>query len=145
MTTTMIREVALVYSGKPKKATLSDPSSVVTLLRKIVPDNVREHLLAIYLDGTHTPIAYYIVATGNANACPVHPREVFQPAILAGATALIVAHNHPSGSVEASPEDRDMTRRLIEAGKLLGVPLLDHVIFTESEHYSFRDRSCLFD
>jgi len=145
MTTTMIREVTLQYSNKPIKASISSPEKVAEILRKIAPDNVREHFLAIYLDGSHTPISYYVVSTGLANSSQVHPREVFQPAILSGACAVIVAHNHPSGNLERSTEDDNVTKQLRDAGKLLGIKLLDHVVFTDDAHYSYRTSSAIFE
>jgi DNA repair protein RadC len=95
-----------------------------------VRDDAREHFVAVYLDGRHRPIAHQVVSIGTASASLVHPREVFQPAILVGAWAVIVAHNHPSGYPTPSREDRDITQRLSQAGALLGVSLLDSVVFT---------------
>ncbi len=88
--------------------------------------------MALYLDGRHRPIADRIVSIGTATASLVHPREVFQPAVALGACGLIVAHNHPSQDPTPSAEDRDVTRRLAEAGQLLGIPLLDHVVWTRN-------------
>ena len=88
--------------------------------------------MALYLDGRHRPIAHQVVSIGTASASLVHPREVFQPAILVGACAVIVAHNHPSGDPTPSAEDREITRRLAQAGALLGVSLLDSVVFTRT-------------
>jgi DNA repair protein RadC len=70
------------------------------------------------------------VSIGPATASLVHPREVFQPAIGLGACALVIGHNHPSGDVRPSPEDRELTRRLAEAGRILGIALPDHVAFS---------------
>jgi len=76
----------------------------------------------LHVESRHT------ISIGNLNSAPVHPREVFAPAIKRGAAAIIVAHNHPSGDVTPSPEDILITKRLAEAGELLGIKLLDHVI-----------------
>jgi proteasome lid subunit RPN8/RPN11 len=81
-------------------------------------------------DSRHRPIAYQVVSIGTADQSLVHPREVFQPGLLCGSVALLVAHSHPSGDPSPSAQDREVTRRLADAGKLLGVALLDHVIFT---------------
>jgi len=78
------------------------------------------------------------VSIGTADQSLVHPREVFQPGLLCGAVALLVAHSHPSGGPSPSAEDRDVTRRLADAGKLLGIALLDHVVFTaDGDFHSF--------
>jgi DNA repair protein RadC len=101
---------------------------------------VREHFLALYLDGSHNVAAFSVVATGGARHCPVIPREVFQGAIIAGACALLVAHNHPSESRLPSREDEEVTKRLIEAGTLLCIPVLDHIIIAGDSHVSLRER-----
>lgn len=127
-----IREVAVRYVGRSARiaTALRGPADVVEFLRRIVRDDAREHFVAIYLDGRHRPIAHQVVSIGTASASLVHPREVFQPAILVGACAVIVAHNHPSGDPTPSREDREITQRLAQAGALLGVSLLDSVVFT---------------
>ena len=97
----------------------------------------------MYFDASHCVVAYSIITIGIANQTLIHPREVFQRAILIGATALVVAHNHPSGSVEPSQEDISVTNRLKEAGTLLGIQLLDHVIVSDFKFKSLReDNGC---
>jgi DNA repair protein RadC len=92
------------------------------------------------LDGNHSIAAYNVVSVGTATSTVVHPREVFQPAILAGAVSIIVAHNHPSGSIEPSQEDFKATDQLKQASKLLGIKLLDHIIVGEKDsYYSFQE------
>jgi DNA repair protein RadC len=119
--------------------TLSCAKDAAELIRKILPDNSREHLVVLYLDGAHQTISYAVTATGAANVVAVHPREVFQRAVLVGAAALIISHNHPSGSVEASEQDRVLTYVLKKAGECLGIKILDHVIVTNDSHYSFAE------
>lgn len=88
----------------------------------------QESFIVITLDGAHKPIRVIEVSKGLLNRTIVHPREVFVEAITDRAAAIIVGHNHPSGLVEPSAEDRDITHRLKEAGDIIGIPLLDHVI-----------------
>jgi DNA repair protein RadC len=139
-----IREVRVNYRG-PKL----DPRAVhasgdaVDFIRKILPDNSREHFIALFLDGAHQIISYAVTFTGTANSCPVHPREVYQRAILVGATALLVSHNHPSGTREPSEEDLRVTKSLKSAGELLGIKLLDHIIVASNSHYSFCEMGSL--
>jgi DNA repair protein RadC len=102
---------------------------VAAYLRRRIHDDAREHFVAIYLDGRHRPIADSVVSIGAATASLVHPREVFQPAIALGACALLIGHNHPSGDPRPSAEDLDVMRHLAGAGRLLGVALLDHVVW----------------
>lgn len=109
---------------------------------KLISNKRKEHFLAIYLDTAHKVIGYEIISVGLLNRTLVHPREVFAPAILLRAAAIIVCHNHPAGDVTPSNEDREITRRLKDAGGILGVNVLDHIIVSprskgELKHYSF--------
>lgn len=135
-----IREVTVNYSTERKVRvdTFKDPYEITSFLRTIVPDNSREHLVALYLDGAHRPIGYSIVSSGIANASYAHPREIYQRAVLLGAIAVVIAHNHPSDDITPSGEDRDATSKVSEAGKILGIKLLDSIIFTSNDYYSFR-------
>ena len=94
------------------------------------------HLLL--LDGRHRVLRDIMASRGTLTASLVHPREVFRPALREGAAALVVVHNHPSGDPGPSHEDREVTRRLVQAGALLGVPLLDHVVVAERGWMSLR-------
>ena len=87
--------------------------------------------MALYLNARHELIHKELVSIGTANASIVHPRDVFAPALMHNATAVIVAHNHPSGDATPSAEDRDVTHRLKEGGRLLGISVLEHIIITE--------------
>lgn len=144
-----IREVAVRYVGRSARiaSAIRRPAEVVDFMRRVVRDDAREHFVALYLDGRHRPIAHQVVSVGTASASLVHPREVFQPAILVGACAAIVGHSHPSGDTTPSPEDREVTRRLAQAGALLGVPLLDSVVWSRAgAHTSIRELDAtLFD
>jgi len=133
-----IREVAVRYIGRSARiaSAIRRPPEVVEFMRRVVRDDAREHFVALYLDGRHRPIAHQVVSVGTASASLVHPREVFQPAILVGACAAIVGHNHPSGDCAPSQDDREVTRRLAQAGALLGVPLLDSVVWTRTGDYA---------
>ena len=95
--------------------------------------------MAVYLDGRHRPIALHEAHVGHGTGCPVHPREVFGPAVQLSAAALVVAHNHPSGDPTPSAEDRLVTDRLRQAAELLGIELLDHVVLGDASYYSFAD------
>jgi DNA repair protein RadC len=137
MNTHTIREIVVKYR-RPKKASeqLTDPSETAALVRKIIQGDSREHFIVIHLDGTNKPCSYSVAAIGQANVCSVHPREIFQPAILAGSVAVIFAHNHPSGNVTPSKQDKQLTEDLTTAAKYLGIKILDHLVVTETEHRS---------
>jgi DNA repair protein RadC len=100
----------------------------------------RETFYVLLLDGRHRLLTVERVSEGTLTTSLVHPREVFRSAIRASAAAVIVAHNHPSGDPEPSREDYEVTRRLAECGRLMGVPLLDHVVIGQGAHVSIRER-----
>lgn len=99
-----------------------------------------ECFLVVTLDASHTLVRVHEVTRGLVDRSLVHPREVFQRAIEDLAVAIIIAHNHPSGSLDPSAEDLVTTRRLVEAAKVLGIPVLDHLIFTRDGYRSIRER-----
>jgi len=100
-------------------------------------DCKQEHFLCISLNGAHEVISARQITSGLVNKTVVHPREIFADPITDRACAIIVAHNHPSGNVEPSKEDIDITNRLREAGDTLGIPLLAHIVFSQETYYSF--------
>jgi DNA repair protein RadC len=130
------REVEVTYKGQRRNGEqLQGPEGVVRFLANQIGSKSREHFVAIYLDTRHRPIGYQIVSIGTVSASLVHPREVFQPAIAIGASAVIVAHNHPSGNPSPSKEDGDITARLHAAGEILGITLLDSLVVTDEDHH----------
>ncbi len=100
----------------------------------------RERFIVVLLDGRHRVIRHALVSQGTLTASLVHPREVFRPALREPAAAVVLVHNHPSGDPAPSREDVEITRRLVEAGRLLGVPVLDHVVVAERGFASLRDQ-----
>jgi DNA repair protein RadC len=140
--TVQVREVVVSYRGTRRNlpSRVSGPDEVVRFLRKLVNGDAREHFVVIHLDGRHRPIGYQVASIGTATASLVHPREIFQPAVSVGACAVLIAHNHPSGDSSPSTEYRDVTQRLIEAGNLLGIPLLDHVVVSNDGYYAMRQQ-----
>jgi DNA repair protein RadC len=133
-------------SGKGELTTIQSPRDAVLLivkeLRKYRHEK-REHFFAILLDTKNQILMIETVHIGTLNLSLVGPREVFRVAIREGASSVIVAHNHPSGDPTPSPEDIDVTRRLVEIGKLLDMPILDHVIVGEPNYVSLHDRGIL--
>ncbi|MBN1892326.1 MAG: JAB domain-containing protein [Clostridiales bacterium] len=101
----------------------------------------QEYFLLITLSAKHTVIKLHEVTKGILNRTLIHPREIFRRAIIDNAESVIVAHNHPSGNVEPSPEDREITRRLKEAGAIMGIPLLDHIIVGSDSYYGFQENA----
>lgn len=103
-------------------------AQVAEALTRLIGQNTAEAFGIVILDARNRPVHFRIVSRGTLVASLVHPREVFQPAIKANAASVILFHNHPSGVVAPSPEDKGITRRLSQAGDILGIPVLDHVI-----------------
>ncbi|OGN29933.1 MAG: hypothetical protein A3A33_01255 [Candidatus Yanofskybacteria bacterium RIFCSPLOWO2_01_FULL_49_25] len=103
----------------------------------------KEHFVVLYLDSRNQAIQRELVSVGTLNASLVHPREVFEAAIEHHAAQVIVAHNHPSGDTEPSEEDKVVTKRLFEAGQLLGIELLDHIIIANRRWTSMKEHGLL--
>ncbi len=112
----------------PGRPVISSPADVDRLLRGRIANLDRENFVVVLLNTKNEVIEAPVVSVGTLSASLVHPREVFKPAIRASAASVILAHNHPSGKVEPSREDRDVTSRLGEAAQVLGIEVLDHVI-----------------
>jgi DNA repair protein RadC len=132
-------ELARRATGPPAGVELTRAEDVVACLGEWRCAR-REHFVGFYLNARNHLLTRVLVSIGSLSASIVHPREVFLPAIVHGAAGLIVAHNHPSGDPEPSPEDVSVTRRLAEAGELLGIELLDHVVVAERGFVSFKAR-----
>jgi DNA repair protein RadC len=119
---------------------LRDSAGAAAALRPCFAGLDREQFLVCCLDAKNASIGVNIVSIGTLTLSLVHPREVFKPAILLNAAAIIAVHNHPSGDPTPSAEDRTLTARLREAGELLGIRLLDHLILGDDRLYSFADQ-----
>ena len=99
----------------------------------------RERFWVIAVDARNRPVRRFLVALGTLDHCIVHPRDVFGPLLRVHAAACILVHNHPSGDAAPSPEDEALTERLVECGRILGVPVLDHLVVTREGYVSMRD------
>ena len=112
----------------PGRPVISSPEDVDGLLRGRIANLDRENFVVVLLNTKNEVLGFPTVSVGTLSASLVHPREVFKPAIRASAAGIILAHNHPSGRVKPSREDREVTRRLKEASEIIGIEVLDHVI-----------------
>jgi len=106
-------------------------------------DLKKEHFVVLYLNAKNQLVHKETISMGTLNANLVHPREVFEPALKHSAAQIIAAHNHPSGDSKPSEDDLEITKRLVEAGKMMGVELLDHVIIATNNHFSFKEEKLL--
>jgi DNA repair protein RadC len=120
---------SIVREGTPAcREHIENPEKVAALARTLIPDDGREHFIALLLDNQNRLTYSYAVSTGSLSASIVHPREVLGPAIREGAASILLAHNHPSGETTPSKEDIHLTRQLSEGAMLLGLKVHDHVI-----------------
>lgn len=133
---TLVRENRASFSPAP----IRDSRTAAELLAPHFRGIDREQFVVCGLDAKHHIIGLNVVSVGSLTVSIVHPREVFKPLILMNACALICAHNHPSGDPTPSPEDHALTARLREAGDLLGIKLLDHIVLGDSYNFSFADQ-----
>lgn len=132
----MVKDHSIPYGGQ----TMSSPKAIAELARGFIGEEAREMVVAIYLDVKYKATAIHTVSVGNASSSLVHPREVFKAAILSNASSIILVHNHPSGDPTPSFEDGMITEKIQNAGKIMGIPLADHVIIgDEGAYYSFKE------
>lgn len=150
-TETIVREITLRYqakrdeTGRPvvSEASLSTPRACAQLLMTLLQAEACEVFLVLLLSTRHRLLAYHEVSRGTLDSTLVHPREVFKAAILANASAVVLAHVHPSGDPSPSSDDRDLTRRLVAAGALLGIDVLDHIVVSHDRYASFKELGLL--
>ena len=139
VTIQMVKEASLRYQYRK----ISSPQDVKPLVVDFLANKDREHFGVICLDTKNQPTNLMVVSVGNLNSSIVHPREVFKTAILSNSASVILFHNHPSGDPEPSSTDVDMTKRLREAGDLLGINVLDHVIVADDQFLSMKEKMML--
>ena len=132
----LCREGSIAYGPR----FINNPADVAMLVTPFLADSDREQIIAVCVDTKHQPTAIHTVSVGTLNTSMVHCRETFKAAILSNSAAIILAHNHPSGLPEPSDEDQTITKHLVEAGRLLGIDVLDHIIVGAGGSYrSFRE------
>lgn len=129
--------------AEKKVITFKDPQAVAEIYKPVLGHLKKESFYVILLDNAMKKIADFEVTRGLLNASLVHPREVFNPAIRYSSKGIILIHNHPSGIVTPSEEDISMTKRLAESGKILEIPVFDHLIIAENDYYSFKENDLL--
>lgn len=115
------------------------PSDLYKLLCDTYGHDEQENFLVVPLDAEHYPIRIIMVTRGLVNRTMVHPREMFREAIKLNSAAILIAHNHPSGGIEPSREDDEVTKMLVEAGRIIGIEVLEHLVFTKDRYYSYAE------
>ena len=139
-TTRLVRETTFIFPDRKQMCAAEDVAGV---LHEYYQDKDREEFFVVLLDTANTIIGLSKISTGGLASSIVEPRQVFKAAILSNAAAIILAHNHPSGNPEPSSDDIRITRQLLEAGKIMGIPVHDHLIIHDQGFTSFAERSLL--
>jgi len=144
------RACSIVACFELGKRLLKDKKTYLYLTPKDVYERLseyrtakKEHFFVFYLDSRNQEIKCELVSVGILNSSIVHPREVFEPAVKYLACQIIVAHNHPSGSLEPSKDDLEITQHLVKSGEILGIELLDHVIVSKNGYFSFKEHKLI--
>lgn len=135
----LVKEKSLTYESNQIRC----PQDAVTIAKRFLEGVDREHFVVMCLDTKNKVAALNTVSIGSLNSCHVHPREVFKVAILSNSAAVILVHNHPSGDPLPSREDLEVTERLQEAGKILGIEVFDHVIIGEGRYSSLKEKGVM--
>jgi DNA repair protein RadC len=149
--TITLRELTIRYSVKADTEgqpicvgrTLSKPADSAAVLMALLQDEPGEVFAILCLSTKHRVIAYHEVSRGTLDATLAQPRDVFRAALMSNTASIILAHNHPSGDPSPSADDIQLTRRLVAAGALLGVDVLDHIIVGDGRYYSFKEGAML--
>jgi DNA repair protein RadC len=131
-----VREIEYSYDKRPKISGMND---VIEAVKPMIADPNKEFFIALYLNTKNGILKQEVISIGSLNANIIHPREVFRTACMISASSIIVAHNHPSGDPSPSREDIEITKKLSEAGKMMGIELLDHVIIGYDKNYGFKE------
>ena len=134
----LVKESSVLYETRK----ISNPYDAYKLAKNFLVDSDREKFVVVCLDTKNQPVSIEVVSIGTINSAMVHPREVFKVAMLSNASSIICFHNHPSGNIDPSVEDENITRRLKECGEILGIGLIDHIILGDRDRYfSFKENN----
>ena len=135
----MVKESSFLYQTR----TISSPKDAYEMIKEQLEGLDREQFIIACLNTKNEPTNISVVSVGTLNKAIVHPREVFKTAILSNASSIMAFHNHPSGDTTPSDQDIQLTHRLVEAGELLGIKLLDHLIIGDSSFTSLKEKGYL--
>lgn len=127
----MVKESSILY----EKRRITSPDDAARIIRDFIGDADREMFIILCLNTKNEPTAIHTVSIGTLNSSDVHPREVFKVAILANSAAILLSHNHPSGDPTPSKEDIKITKRLKEAGEIIGIDIIDHIIIGDYDRF----------
>lgn len=132
----LVKEKDAYYGAK----TIRNPEELASIAKRFLDNTDREVFLAINFSTANTINSIHVVSIGSLDKTIVHPREVFKAAILSNSSSIALAHNHPSGSLNPSPEDILITKKLVQCGEILDIKVVDHIIVSDDRHLSFAER-----
>jgi DNA repair protein RadC len=132
----LVREKDAIYGAK----TITSPGELASIVKRFLADTDREVFLTVNFSTANTINSIHIVSIGSLDRAIVHPREVFKAAILSNASSIALVHSHPSGSLNPSPEDIQITKKLVQCGEILNIKVVDHIIVSDDRHLSFAER-----
>ncbi|MBU2567777.1 MAG: DNA repair protein RadC [Elusimicrobia bacterium] len=135
-------ELAKRLMNNSNRIVISNPKESIAQINEIRARK-KEHFVALYLNARNELLHREFISIGILDASLVHPREVFAPALEHRACSIVLSHNHPSGNANPSNDDRELTSRLIESGKILGIEIVDHIVVTENDYYSFKENDII--
>lgn len=135
----VVKEKSMLYSNR----FIRSPKDSYECIKPFLENRDREYFIVVSLDTKNQPMSINICHIGNLNSSIVHPREVFKAAILSNACSVLIGHNHPSGIVDPSHEDKEITNRLVSAGNILGIEVLDHIIVGDDTYLSFKEQALI--
>jgi DNA repair protein RadC len=135
----------MVVAAKPAGVSFTSPQDVAAFLMEEMRYYQKEYFKTILLNTKNHVIAVEDISVGSLNSSIVHPREIFNPAVKKSAASLILVHNHPSGDPSPSREDMEVTTRLVEGGKILGIKILDHIVIGEGNYCSFKEKGLIVE
>jgi DNA repair protein RadC len=126
-----------------RSVVIRSPADVFHNYQSLFKNQVRERFIVFWLNSANKVIGFEVISEGILNSSLTHPREVFRSAIVSSCASLILAHNHPSGNPEPSQEDISITKQLVESGKIIGIPVHDHIIFADGTFTSLAERGLI--
>ena len=145
MKNNIVSEVELTYKNSVpynQRQTISNSQGAYEILTNLFPENTmdyRETFIVLYLNRANQVLGYSVISQGGTSSTTVDIKMVIQTALLANASCIMLAHNHPSGNLHPSSDDNKITKRIIEAARLFDITVLDHIIITNESYYSFTD------
>ncbi len=131
------------YEETCKRDVITDPSKLLLWLKNEIGSELQENFLVVYLNVKNHIINYRILFKGTIDSSLVHPREIFKEAVIQSSSRILIVHNHPSSDLEPSMADIELTHQLVECGEMMGIPVMDHIIVSAQNYFSFKAKGLL--